>query len=43
MDLLLNRYGSKTVPVIVIGNDDAVLKGFDPEVFEKALRDHGKH
>jgi glutaredoxin 3 len=42
MDLLLNRYGSKTVPVLVIGNDDAVLRGFDPAVFEKALRDHGK-
>ena len=42
MDMLLNRYGSKSVPVIVIGNDDAVLKGFDPAVFEKALRDHGK-
>lgn len=42
MDMLLNRYGSKSVPVIVIGNDDAVLKGFNPAEFEKALRDHGK-
>lgn len=41
MDALLNKYGSKTVPVIVIGNDEAVLKGFDPAVFEKALRDIG--
>lgn len=41
MDNLLNRYGSKTVPVLVIGNDAAVIKGFDPAVFEKALRDLG--
>lgn len=42
MDMLVNRYGSTTVPVLVIGNDDAVLKGFDPAAFEKALRDLGK-
>ena len=37
MDALLNRYESKGVPVLVIGNDEKVLKGFTPEQFENAL------
>ncbi len=37
-DTLLNKYQSNTVPLIVIGNDEAVLKGFSPEMFEQALR-----
>lgn len=39
MDTLVNRYGSQSVPVIVIGNDEAILKGFSPESFNKALQD----
>lgn len=42
MDMLVNRYGSQSVPVIVIGNDDAVLKGFDQAKFEKVLQDMRK-
>lgn len=38
LDALVNRYGSQSVPVIVIGNDEAVLKGFSPESFNRALQ-----
>lgn len=31
------KYKSQGVPVIVIGDDDKVLKGFDREKFEKAV------
>ncbi len=36
-DILLNKYQSNTVPLIVIGNDEAVLRGFTPEMFEQAI------
>ena len=39
MELLQNRYKSAGVPVIVLGNDDKVLKGFNKDVFEKAVRE----
>jgi glutaredoxin 3 len=39
MELLQNRYKSTGVPVIVLGNDDKVLKGFNKDVFEKAARE----
>jgi glutaredoxin 3 len=38
MDRLLNVYKTQTVPVIVIGDEKAVLKGFDPKEFEEAVR-----
>jgi len=31
------KYQAKSVPLIVIGNDQAILKGFDRKTFEKAL------
>ncbi len=37
MEALVETYKSGAVPVIVIGNDEKILKGFVPEVFEKAL------
>ena len=37
LDTLITKYGTKRVPLIVIGDDDAVVKGFTPESFEKAL------
>lgn len=33
------KYQAKSVPLIVIGNDQAILKGFKRETFEKALQD----
>lgn len=33
------KYQGKSVPLIVIGNDQAILKGFKRESFEKALQD----
>ena len=33
------KYQAKSVPLIVIGNDQAILKGFNSETFEKALRE----
>jgi glutaredoxin len=41
MDLLVNRYQSSSVPLIVIGNDEIVLRGFEPEQFEKAIHEYG--
>ncbi len=37
-DTLLNKYQSNTVPLIVIGNDEVVLREFSPEMFEQALK-----
>ena len=37
MDVLTTKYKSQGVPVIVIGNDAVVLKGFDEARFEKAV------
>lgn len=36
-DLLTGKYKSQGVPVIVIGDDAQVIKGFDEARFEKAL------
>jgi len=33
------KYQANSVPLIVIGNDQAILKGFKRESFEKALRE----
>jgi len=33
------KYQAKSVPLIVIGNDAAILKGFKPETLEKTLRE----
>jgi glutaredoxin-like YruB-family protein len=38
MDALVTKYASKRVPLVVIGDDEAVIKGFTPEMFENALR-----
>jgi len=42
MDLLTGRYKSQGVPVVVIGDDAAVLKGFDEARFEKAVEKYKK-
>ncbi len=39
MEALTGKYRSQGVPVIVIGNDDKVLKGFDQGNFEKAVKE----
>jgi glutaredoxin 3 len=39
MDEMTSRYRSSAVPVIVIGNDEKVLKGFVVEAFQMAVRD----
>ncbi len=42
MDELTKKYKSQGVPVIVIGNDEKVLRGFDQEQLEKALKEVSK-
>ena len=42
MALLTGKYKSQGVPVIVIGDDAQVLKGFDEGRFLKALERHKK-
>jgi glutaredoxin 3 len=42
MDLLTGKYKSQGVPVIVIGNDAEVIKGFDQTRFEKTLEKYLK-
>jgi glutaredoxin-like YruB-family protein len=37
MDDLVQKYGTYGVPVVVIGTDQEVLKGFNGELFEKAV------
>ena len=39
MDELTTKYKSQGVPVIVLGNDDKVLKGFDEQRFNKAVEE----
>jgi glutaredoxin-like YruB-family protein len=39
MKELTGKYKSQGVPVIVIGNDEKILKGFDQERFEKAVKE----
>jgi glutaredoxin 3 len=38
MDALFTKYATKRVPLVVIGDDEAIIKGFTPEMFENALR-----
>jgi glutaredoxin 3 len=42
MKALVERYNSRAVPVIVIGNDEKILKGFKQEEFEKAYGEFKK-
>lgn len=42
MKLLTGKYKSQAVPVIVIGDDAEVMRGFDPTRFEKALEKYRK-
>lgn len=37
MEELVRKYGTYGVPVIVIGNDQEILKGFSGELFEAAV------
>jgi glutaredoxin-like YruB-family protein len=39
MDELTKKYKSQGVPVVVIGDDKVILKGFSKERFEQALKD----
>ncbi|MDD2335081.1 MAG: glutaredoxin domain-containing protein [Geobacteraceae bacterium] len=38
-EIFREKYQATTVPLIVIGNDEAIIKGFSRETFEKTLRD----
>jgi glutaredoxin-like YruB-family protein len=40
MNDLTKRYKSQGVPLIVIGDDRVILKGFNQEQFEKAVKDY---
>jgi glutaredoxin 3 len=42
MELLTGKYQSQGVPVIVIGNDAEVVKGFEEKRFEKVLEKYKK-
>ena len=42
MEALTETYKSRAVPVIVIGNDEKILKGFKQEEFEKAYGEFKK-
>jgi glutaredoxin 3 len=42
MEALVETYMSKSVPVIVIGNDEKILKGFKQDEFEKAYGEFKK-
>jgi glutaredoxin 3 len=39
MEELTGKYKSQGVPLIVIGNDEKILHGFNREAFEKALNE----
>lgn len=39
MDELTKKYKSQGVPVIVLGNDEKVLRGFDEQRFKKAVEE----
>ena len=39
MDELTKKYKSQGVPVIVLGDDKVILKGFNKEKFEKAVKE----
>lgn len=36
--VLIQKYKSEGVPVIVIGKDEEILRGFDPALFRQALK-----
>ena len=42
MSDLMDKYKSHGVPVIVLGNDEKIIKGFDLEKFEKVLNEMRK-
>jgi glutaredoxin-like YruB-family protein len=42
MEKLLHTYNSQAVPVIVIGDDTIILKGFNKQEFEKAIEEYKK-
>ena len=42
MEALVETYKSRAVPVIVIGNDEKILKGFKQDEFEKAYGEFKK-
>ena len=42
MEKLLHKYNSRAVPVIVIGDDTIILKGFSKQEFEKAIEEYKK-
>lgn len=42
MDDLKEKYKSIGVPVIVLGNDEKIIKGFDREQFQKVLNEMSK-
>ena len=42
MEALVEKYMSRAVPVIVIGDDEKILKGFKREEFEKAFAEAQK-
>jgi len=42
MEALVETYKSSGVPVIVIGNDEKILKGFKQDEFEKAYEEFKK-
>jgi glutaredoxin 3 len=42
MKELTEKYKSTGVPVIVLGNDDKIIKGFNREYFEKVLKEMSK-
>ena len=42
MEALVETYKSRAVPVIVIGNDEKILKGFKQDEFEKAYEEFKK-
>ena len=39
---LTEKYKSTGVPVIVLGNDEKIIKGFDRDKFEKVLNEMSK-
>jgi glutaredoxin-like YruB-family protein len=39
MEILTGKYKSQGVPVVVLGDDKVIIKGFSKERFEKAVQD----
>jgi len=42
MDLVTGKYKSQGVPIVVIGDDGMVLRGFDEKRFEQAVEKYKK-